>query len=357
MPPTLRKRSTESMRYFRFWHGILALLSCIFVVACSHNSVPTPIATNCRTVFHSAGETEVCGKPEKIVVLGGHSLDLLLSLGEQPAGVDTLLPIPGGNHIEQPESVVPYLGQYVTTQPVNVGSMGAPSLEVLTQLKPDLIVGEAGRNQGVYPLLSQIAPTLLWDVRTQLGQWQQNLLTLASALGDENRGEVAIAQINQLVAAAREDLQSITATAPKVLLFGANSLNGDSLLVITPHSYLGELMTNLGFEVMAPPSEVNSAPLSLEVLPNFDQVDHIFVLGYDTDVAQAVKAGADTNELLQLQTAGIQQAWQENAIAQALTASQENRVYFAPYIKWNGLNGPIGTELILADLRQFLLES
>ncbi|NEQ86600.1 MAG: iron-siderophore ABC transporter substrate-binding protein, partial [Moorea sp. SIO2I5] len=43
-----------------------------------------------------------------------------------------------------------------------------------------------------------------------------------------------------------------------------------------------------------------------------------------------------------------------NAIAQSLRASKENRVYFATYYKWNGLNGPIGAELVLKQLRQFL---
>ncbi|NEQ42347.1 MAG: iron-siderophore ABC transporter substrate-binding protein [Leptolyngbya sp. SIOISBB] len=342
------------MRYFRPWHVILTVLTCLIVTACSADQAPEPIASDCRTIAHRAGETEVCDQPEKIVVLGGHSLDLLLSLGEQPAGLDTVLPAPGQKTVDNPAAEIPYLGEFITTQPVIVGSMGSPSLEVLTQLQPDLILGE-GRNQEVYPLLSQIAPTLIWDIRTNLGQWQQNLLKLAAALGDESRGEAAIAQHHELVAQARQELQSVVASTPKILLLVGNGLNNGNLMAITPRSYLGELMTDLGFEVMAPVSEINSAPLSLEALPDFDAAERIFVLGYDTDVAQAAKAGADTAELLKLQTASIQQAWQENAIAQALTASQENQVYFVPFIKWNALNGPMGAELILADLRQLLL--
>ena len=52
----------------------------------------------------------------------------------------------------------------------------------------------------------------------------------------------------------------------------------------------------------------------------------------------------------------IQQSWQENAIAQSLTASQENRIYFATYAKWNGINGPTGNELVLEQLGQFFAE-
>jgi iron complex transport system substrate-binding protein len=291
--------------------------------------------------------------------MGGHTLDLLLSLGEQPAGIDSVIPpMAGGSiaaRIEQPEMQIPFLGQFVTTQPLYIGTRGKPALEVLTQLKPDLIVGEAGQNRDVYPLLSQIAPTLLWDVRTNLGQWQINIRTLALALGDEAGGEAAIERYQAAITSAQTDLQPILSTHPKVLLLAANRLRGGDLFAITPRSYLGELMSNVGFEVLAPPSDINSAPLSLEALPDFDQADHIFVLGFDADIMQAAKGGATPDELLALQTSGIEQDWQNNAIAQTLTASQENRVYFAPYIKWNGLNGPIATELILADLREFLL--
>lgn len=63
------------------------------------------------------------------------------------------------------------------------------------------------------------------------------------------------------------------------------------------------------------------------------------------------------NRVEKHQVQSIKQDWEENAIAQSLTASQEDRVYFATFYKWNGLNGPIGAELILEELRQFLLEA
>ncbi len=92
------------------------------------------------------GATEVCGTPEKIVILGEHSLDLLLSLGQQPAGLGTAIAVHPGEAFDQPGEQIPDLGQFVTTQPVNVGNRSQPSLEVIAQLQPDLIVGEAGGN-------------------------------------------------------------------------------------------------------------------------------------------------------------------------------------------------------------------
>ncbi|NET38166.1 MAG: ABC transporter substrate-binding protein [Cyanothece sp. SIO1E1] len=138
---------------------------------------------------------------------------------------------------DQPARQIPYLGNQITSQPINLGSDAAPSLERLTLLKPDLILGEHGIGSN-YPVFSEIAPTLLWGDRTSKGAWQDHLRGIAQALHLEERAT---------------------------------------------------------------------------------------------------------------------QVRQENAIAQSLTASQENRVYFATFYKWNGLNGPIGTELILEQLRQFLL--
>lgn len=337
------------MRFLRLPNWLLTLLTLVIIAACQSNPTSSPIAQNCRSVSHAMGTTQVCGKPEKVVVLGSHSLDLLLSLDEQPAGFGDRFPFIEGDVYDQPATQIPYLGQFVTSQPVNVGGSGQPSLEAIAQLQPDLIIGEAGSNESIYDLLSQIAPTLLWDIRTQLGQWQTNIRALALALGDESKAEDAIAQYDRLVAAAREDLNPIVANNPKTLIIGMNSLKTGAITAITAQSYLGELMEKIGFELVAPASSLNYAPLSVEVLPDFDEAQYIFVLGYSMEQQDNVK------ELIASQTSGIKSEWSENPIAQSLTASQRDRVYFSTYFLWNGLNGPLGTELILEQLRQFLL--
>lgn len=47
------------------------------------------------------------------------------------------------------------------------------------------------------------------------------------------------------------------------------------------------------------------AQYGLKSRPKYDQVDHIFVLGYDTDVTEAEELVVDTDEILKMQTAGI----------------------------------------------------
>ncbi|MEM6425251.1 MAG: iron-siderophore ABC transporter substrate-binding protein [Cyanobacteria bacterium P01_D01_bin.128] len=341
---------------YRLRYCLLTLLTCVLVAACGNQALHTPVASNCRTVSHVLGSTEVCDRPDKVVALDPHSLDLLLSLGKQPAGTMSILPSKS-DVIEQPSVAIPYLGDYITTQPANIGgNSGGPSLEVLTQLNPDLIVGESRYIESASDLLAQIAPTLPLDVRSQKGKWRDNILALAQALGDETLAEAAIENYQQQVAAARADLAPVLDARPKVLVLMAASLSTGNFHAITAESFIGELLEAVGFELVYPPSSTtNAAPLSIEILPDLDAADSIFVLGYSQERAKSGETARDAGTLAQQQFASIKAEWDGNEIAQSLTASQENRVYFTTFYEWNFFNGPIGTTLVLDRLRQFLL--
>lgn len=329
----------------------------------SHNAEGDPAADvrSCRVIDHDLGSTKVCGQPQKVVTVNAYGLDLLLSLDVQPAGSTLTLNVHQEEVFDNPVQQIPYLGDRITTQPVNLGNASEPSLEKLTLLKPDLIVGQAGRIDN-YELLSQIAPTLLWRQRTAKGQWRESLRAIATALGQDEKAEAVIQAYESQIANARTDLVDIVTAHPKLLVLGANRLD-EGFLVVNPDSYLGELLSGVGFELMPPPAAVDASnPLmSIEALPSLNDADTIIVLGWNSEVneelgnSDAVADESATQRVESHQVQAIQQNWQTNGIAQSLTASQENRVYFATYYKWNGLNGPIGAELILEQLRQFFL--
>ncbi|MBE7385513.1 MAG: ABC transporter substrate-binding protein [Leptolyngbya sp. SIO1E4] len=318
--------------------------------------------SDCRVIDHDVGETEVCGEPQKVVTLSLHMLDLLLSLDRQPAASTMTLNLHRGDIFDNPARQIPYLGDRLTTQPVNLGNDHTPSLEKLSALKPDLIIGEAGRNAGQYDLLSQIAPTLLWQDRTDKGKWQVSLRDLATALGQGEKAETVIQQVETRIADARADFADVVATHPNLLLLGANTLD-EGFLVVEPDSYLGELLSGIGFQLIPPPPATLDAAnplMSIEALPTLNDADTIIVLGWNADVSEELEnfdSSTDESATQQVevhQGQAIQQSWQANDIAQSLTASQENRVYFTTFYKWNGLNGPMGAELIVEELRQFL---
>ncbi|NEQ86363.1 MAG: ABC transporter substrate-binding protein, partial [Moorea sp. SIO2I5] len=77
---------------------VLSVLSAALIVGCglwsSNNSGENQAVefstqsptSDCRTVAHDLGETQICGQPQKVVALSAYNLDLLLSLNMQPAG-------------------------------------------------------------------------------------------------------------------------------------------------------------------------------------------------------------------------------------------------------------------------------
>ncbi|MEM9450714.1 MAG: iron-siderophore ABC transporter substrate-binding protein [Cyanobacteria bacterium P01_E01_bin.6] len=322
------------------------------------------LPTDCRTISHDAGETEVCGQPETVVALSVHVLDLLLSLGMQPAGLATVGNFNQGSVFDNPAQQIPYLGDRLTTQPVNLGNAAEPSLEALTALKPDLIIGEAGRNADTYDVLSQIAPTILWSNRTDKGQWRESLEVVAIAIDQEEKVRAAIQKVEALIADTRAELADVVEQYPTVLLLGASRLN-EGIYAIEPESYLGELLEGVGFQMISLPSLDSrpGAPISIEALPEFNDMDTIILLGYNADFGadSLITSPDDETTISEVverhQVKTIREDWEENAIAQTLPASKNNRVYFATYYKWNGLNGPIGAELVLEQLREFFLDN
>lgn len=131
---------------------MLAILTAIMIAACtdsikqtsaerSNPSIELPLSrTDCRTVEHQMRETEICGQPQRIVVLGPYILELLLALDVQPAGFADHETLHKGDY-NNPSQEIPYLGSRVTSQPANVGLAYKPSIEATFRLQPDLILG------------------------------------------------------------------------------------------------------------------------------------------------------------------------------------------------------------------------
>ncbi|MEM7712154.1 MAG: iron-siderophore ABC transporter substrate-binding protein [Cyanobacteria bacterium P01_A01_bin.68] len=350
----------------------LSILTTFLICGCnnsnnqvSENKITTPSlqsnsTANCRKIKHDFGLTKICSQPQKVVVLSPHTLDLLLSLDLQPAGYAAPINLYREEKYNNPAQQIPYLGTQVTTKPINLGTGSKPSLERLTALKPDLIIGDAG-SRNYYSVLSKIAPTLLWNNRTKAGKWQENIQKIAKALGREQQAQQAIDNYEKQIAATRVELAPVIATHPKLLVLGTDNLQ-KNISIVNPNSYLGEILQGIGFKLVSLPSLKNDSkpliPISIETLPKLNQADTIIVMGYNLNFGKELQSGANkqfNRDIENNQSQPAKNAWKKNAIAQSLSASKENRVYFATYYRWNGLNGPIGTELVIEQLREFLL--
>jgi len=317
-----------------------------------HQPRASSFVSKCRDIEHELGNTKVCGQPQKIVALGPSMLETILALEIQPVGYADYFALPHQN-FDRPIQQIAYLGNIVTSQPINLGSSGEPSLEAIAKLKPDLILGDSIKNQDEYPLLSQIAPTLLFAYHETDQERQGNFQTIAKALGRSEQAEKIIKAHNQRLSKFREEFKPIATTYRRVLLLIADQLN-QNLQLESSNSACGNLIEDLGFQLVSLPSleqsGKQSTSISLEALPQLD-ADLIILEAWNSEMSESVENPVSH------QQKNIKQQWNSNAITQSLEASKEDRVYFTTPYLCHALLGPIGTEIFLDQLRQQLLSS
>jgi len=331
----------------------LAVFAGVAIAACNDTTEnlasQSETSANCRIIQHLQGETQVCGQPQRIVVLGSSVLESLLALGIQPAGFADYTAWHRGNY-DNPSQQIPYLGSQITTEPINLGMASAPSIEAIVSIQPDLILG-TGSNANQYEKLSAIAPTLLLSRNDD--DIETSLRAIAQALDRNEQAEQLITDRNQQVAMAREVFAPVVAAHPKMLLLGAIQWQ-ELYLGDSNYGLCSSLLEELEFQLVTPPGLDDAVPdapipISHETLSQLNHADSVIVFTGNLDPFNS------QNNFEDHQVKHIKQAWEKDAIAQSLDASKAGRVYFIPGYLCRGLPGPIGTELYLNKLRQQLL--
>lgn len=330
--------------------SLLVALTALLVSACGGNgpqnivsnnrpAAPSPVS-NCQFIQHDLGQTKICGYPQRVVALDPNALDLLLSLGVQPAGyAEHRYALVGSPQSGKPMAEIKYFGDRITSNPIYVGIQQSPSLEAILRLKPDLILGQV-YDESLYANLSQITPVLFpFKGEPSVNQWQKSLPTLGKVFDREQLARQVIEQHTQRVAAAKAELEPI-ARDSKVLLLGVSGL--DSIEVFDDQTFAGALLTDLGFQLEIPkqklPGALDVINLSLETLPQID-ADMIIVMA---------SGGRGVEE--------IKQEWGQNPILRSLPASKAEQVYFVDYQLWGRITGPIAAELIIDQVRKLPLQ-
>ncbi|PZO36336.1 MAG: iron-siderophore ABC transporter substrate-binding protein [Leptolyngbya sp.] len=335
-PRLFRRRCFLRKRWRLLALGLLMVMLTGTVAACedqlSRHPSPSSAAPteNCRMVEHDVGTTEVCGQPQRIAVLAPHMLDILLSLGLQPAGYAEFTTTGLG----EPTTEIPVLGDRVTSQPINLGLRNTPSLETLLQLNPDLIIGEAFQQQ-YYDRFSQIAPTLLF-AGSQKDQWQRGLRGVAQAVDRQAQAEQVIQDYQQKLAETRAAIAAVVTTYPNLLLMTAFQLP-ETFGVTDGQHFLGNLFEALGFQLVLPAKgNASESWFSIEVLPEL-QADIILVF-----ISDHLREDAMNH---------IQQVWQQNPITRSLSTSQAGQVHFLEAYLFFNIRGPLAAQLILDQVQ------
>ena len=335
---------------------LLTLSLSLLIIACQKSSVeqptataPTTTASDCRSIEHEMGVTEVCGQPEKVAALTPHILDSILSLGVQPAAYAEVADFKIQTY-DNPTEQIPYIGQWVTTKPIGLGDRSSPSLERLTQLQPDLILG-ADWQRDKYSLLSQIAPTLLFSDEkdpNKIQSWEQDIEGIAQALGREAQAKKLLTAHDEQIAQVREALQPVLQVYPRVFVLGFNS--GATQIASEPESTIGRLLQEIGFEIVRPSGFLDDrAAISFEVIPQIE-TDLIIVLSWDDNLS--------LNPEQAMPEVAMQQKWAQNPLLNSMSIFQQGRVFFVDNYLWSGvIRGPLSDKLILEALPDLLRTS
>lgn len=316
----------------------LVLTLCL-TAACDRSDQPLAVSSNCRVVQHIAGESCIPQEPKRVVTLDGVSLEYALALGIQPIG-----------------SVLDQLDEYLIERISgieNIGSAGAPNLEKILWLKPDLILG-LDFHQTIYSEITKIAPAVLFEFEYS-GRWKELFQTFSATLGKSQIAQQVLDRYYQRIDQFKQNQfkQNQFKRNNDHTSFNISIIRIDPISIYPyfQDSFCGVILQDVGLS--RPPAQQLSAAEAQRKFGNpiqaaiskeqleFVDGDVIFVwIGENTiEATQHAKA--------QLEKLKVDPLWQK------LTAVQQNRVYHVSS-DWIG-SGPIAANRVIDDLFKYLV--
>ncbi|MCZ2814223.1 iron-siderophore ABC transporter substrate-binding protein [Modestobacter sp. VKM Ac-2979] len=153
------------------------------------------------TIEHAYGTTTIPEEPERVVSLGYTEQDAILAFGVVPVAV---------RYAFGPEDDVffPWADEAAGDADPEILSRAEVDPEQIASLDPDLIMAvTAGLTEDEYETLSAIAPTVVQpEEHIAFGTpWQEQTRITGEALGQPDRAEELIADVEEQIAAARAE--------------------------------------------------------------------------------------------------------------------------------------------------------
>lgn len=289
----------------------------VTLVMCTLTSFGS-FAANERTVTDEKGTFTISGTPKRVIALEYSFVDALASVGVSPVGVADDKDV---NRILKSirDQVEPW---------TSVGMRPQPSLEVISQLKPDLIIADVQRHSPAYDDLSKIAPTLILKSRGE--NYQENLeaaMKIGVVLNKEQEMKSRIEEHRLMMAeyktkfASSDTMQFAVATEKGMWLHG-------------PESYAGSVLTSLG---------INSP------IPN--ETERAYV---EVSLEQLLKTNPDWLLIGPYNDATIADTWKKSPLFNLLNAQKQQHVVNVSPQVWSLNRGMHAAEQIAQDLSELL---
>lgn len=265
------------------------------------------------TVQDAVGTVELPKKPERIIAMEFGFTDILVTLGVQPVGVAD---------DNSPDLFMDSVKSQLKTYK-SVGSRYEPNIELISSLKPDLIIVDVNKHKNAIPQLKGIAPVLvLDDFQADYNQMLKNVAIIAKAVGKEEEGKKRLAEHQAKVETLKKKLGS---TNLRVL---PAVVNPKGFFAHSDHAYSGSFLAMLGY---TDPIKNTAA---------YPQIT----------LEQLVEANPQVLFLLPTEKETIIKQWETNPLWQKIDAVANKKVFTVERRDWSLSRGFLGSEKILEDI-------
>lgn len=265
------------------------------------------------TVEDATGTVTLNKAPERIVTMDFSFTDMLITLGVQPIGIaddnspDLFM-----------DAVKSQLKAYTS-----VGSRYEPNIELISSLKPDLIIADINKHKNALTQLKSIAPILvLNDFQADYEQMLKNFAIVAKATGKEEAGTKRLQEHQAKMDEAKKKIKNAKLTILPAVV------NPKGFFGHSDHSYSGSMLKMLGFE---DPVKNNAAypELTLE---------------------QLVETNPQAMFLMPTEKVTIVNQWESNPLWKKIDAVANNKVFTVERRDWSLSRGMLGSEKIAEDI-------
>lgn len=265
------------------------------------------------TVDDQQGRFTLNGTPQRVVVLELSFVDALAAVDVSPVGVAD------DNDVQR---ILPEVRQRIARWQ-SVGTRSQPSLEAIAALKPDLIIADSSRHNGIYRQLNVIAPTLLLKSRNETyAENLQSAAIIGKVLGKD-------AQMQQRLQQHHQRMQAFARQLPQGENVVFSTSREQQFNLHTRDSYTGSVLTALGLQVPASVGQQALANISLEQLLAINP-QWLLVAHYREE--------------------SIVRQWQQDPLWQVLQAAQQQQVAAVDSNTWARMRGLAAAEKIAAEL-------
>lgn len=263
---------------------VFSVMFAFAVTGCDNKeAVPTDPSRETVIIEHEQGTTTVPVDPQNVVVFNTATLDTMDALGIKITAVpQTSVHLPA------------FLKKYESSPYINAGGLFEPNYEMLSNLKPELIIA-GGRANDAYDKLSEIAPTisLTVDNKDFINSMAQRTEQLGQIFNKQAEAKTLIDAFKQKIQVVKDKAQD-QGTAMVIMI------NGGKMSAYGPGSRFGFIYDELGFKPATTfrdsgtHGNVVNAELLLSINP-----DWLFVLDRDSAIgnneAQSAKQVLDNS--------------------------------------------------------------